>query len=242
MKLNCIAIDDEPIALNIIENFCNRIEYLNLETYNDPVKGTLRVKETIPNIVLLDIEMPDISGLDLAKELPIECYIIFTTAHANFAIDGFELEATDYLLKPFSFERFEKAILKVKENIALNTLASKSTSDNSNIDIQESIVVKVEYKNTPIIIDSILYIEAMDSYVKIYISSGRSILSLMNLKAILKLLPKDRFLRIHKSYVVSRDKIVNYNRKQVKIINCTNSLPIGRTYYENFEACIVNPK
>lgn len=238
MKLTCIAIDDEPIALNIIQHFCNRIGYLELDVFSDPIRATSRVKETKPAIVFLDIEMPGFSGLDLAKRFPKECYIIFTTAHANFALEGFELEAIDYLLKPFSYERFEKAVIKVKEQMSLKSLALNKEASTSNNPQLDSIVVKVEYKNTPILLSTILYVEAMDNYVKIYLTDGKNILSLMNLKALLEQLPKENFIRLHKSYVVARDKIVHYNRKQVQLVNSQIEIPIGRTYYDAFEKTI----
>ena len=233
MKLECIAIDDEPIALSIISRFCARTGYLELDTYSDPIAGTDRIRQQKPDIVFLDIEMPGFSGLELVKLFPKQCLVIFTTAHANFAVNGFELEAIDYLLKPFSYDRFEKAVGKARERITLRQLLENDSTETDDSK-EKTITIKVEYKNVPVRLSSILYVEAMDNYVKIYMADKKVILSQMNLKGILQILPPGKFIRIHKSYVISRDKIVRFSKRQVSLINQMACLPVGRAYAEEF--------
>lgn len=226
--MKCIAIDDEPVALSVISQFCNRIGDMELSVYSDPVVGISRVVETIPDIVFLDIEMNGVSGVELAKSLPEGTCLIFTTAYAQFALDGFELNAVDYLHKPFAFSRFEKAVQKAKDLLRMRNLAQKSVFTDAEI------TVKVEYQNVKIDIANIQYIEAMDNYVKIYLSDVRPVVSQMNLKRIIGLLPEQEFIRIHKSYIVSAGKIARFTRKSVTLDYKSIELPVGRAYIDDF--------
>lgn len=217
MNIRSIAIDDEPIALSIINNFCNRKGGINLSTYCEPRIGLEAIEREKPDLVFLDIEMNSISGLDLAKRLPKECALIFTTAHAQFALEGFNLNAVDYLHKPFSYERFEQAVEK-----ALRYLQPKETGN-------DALVVKQEYNNVIIPLNDILYLEAMENYTKIYRLSGNYILSRTNLKSLQQALPTENFIRIHKSFIVPISKISSYRNNQL-LLNNNTALPIGRTY------------
>ena len=208
--MKCIAIDDEPVALSIIEQFCKRCGDLEVTSYTDPITGLEKVKSSRPDIVFLDIEMGGINGIDIARELPAGIYLIFTTAYAEYAVDGFELNAIDYLHKPFSYSRFEKA----KE---------------------EEITLKVEYKNVKIKIASIEYIEAMDNYIKIYLTDDdKPVLSQTSMKSIMEMLPEDRFMRVHKSYIVPLHKVANYTRRQLTLYHRAVEIPIGRVYADEF--------
>lgn len=226
--MKCIAIDDEPIALSVISQFCKRIGDIDLSTYSDPVEGINRVIETVPDIVFLDIEMNGVSGVELAKSLPKGTRLIFTTAYAQFALDGFELNAIDYLHKPFAYGRFEKAIKKVKELLQLQELATNPALHD------EEIIVKVEYQNVKIPVASIQYIEAMDNYVKIYVTDTRPIVSQMNLKKIIQLLPESEFIRVHKSFIVPIHKISRFSKKQLELFYKSIEIPIGRAYADEF--------
>lgn len=226
--MRCIAIDDEPIALSVISQFCKRIGDIDLTTFSDPVEGINRVIETVPDIVFLDIEMNGVSGIELAKSLPKGTRLIFTTAYAQFALDGFELNAIDYLHKPFAYARFEKAIKKVREFLQLQELATNPALHD------EEIVVKVEYQNVKIPVSGIQYIEAMDNYVKIYVSNTRPIVSQMNLKKITELLPDDEFIRVHKSFIVPVHKIARFTKKQVVLFYKATEIPVGRAYADEF--------
>ncbi len=228
--MKCIAIDDEPIALSVIEQFCSRLNGVTLATFNNPQKGLDEVIRTRPDLLFLDIEMGNVSGVDIARRVPDGVCIIFTTAYAQFAIDGFDLGVVDFLHKPFSFPRFEKAVERARLRSGL--LSTHGSNDESS---GESITVSVEYRNVTIGINEITFIEAMDNYVKIYLVNSRTLLPQMSLKSIEELLPADQFLRIHKSYIVARREIMNYNRTTVTLKTIERQLPIGRSYLSTFQ-------
>lgn len=222
--IRCVAIDDEPLALTIIEQYCKRRGGVSLTTYTSPVEGFDAVCATPPDLLLLDIEMGGVNGLDLARRLPEGVSLVFTTAYAQFAIDGFDLDAVDYLHKPFSFSRFERALTKVESKLA-NT---KRDDDGGEI------YIKVDYQGVKLSLSSISYVEAMDNYVKIHIASQRPIIPQMSMKSVEELLPTDRFIRIHKSYIVPRHSILTYRRGQVTLSHDDVVLPVGRTYQAEF--------
>lgn len=217
--MKCIAIDDEPMALLIIEQFCRRKGGLELTTFSEPRVGLEEIRRRKPDLVFLDIQMNSINGLEIADTLPHECCFIFTTAHAQYALEGFNLDAVDFLHKPFSYERFEVAVEKALRRINVHQSA-----------IPEYLVVKQEYNNVSIPLAEILYIEALGNYVKIVRASGGHILTRTNLKAIMDLLPADRFLRIHRSYVVPVTAVVSFTRSRIMLKGCREGLPIGAQY------------
>ena len=202
-KFSCIAIDDEPLALLVITQFCERFGNLDLSTFSEPRIGLEEIKRHKPDLVFLDIEMNSINGLDIAHALPRECCFIFTTAHAQYALNGFDLDAVDFLHKPFAYERFKKAVEKAIRRIETEK-------------VPENIVIKQEYANVTIPINDILYIEAMENYTKIFRENGGYI-PRTNMKTIQEILPEENFLRIHRSYIVPIEKIEIF-------------LPIGRLY------------
>lgn len=231
--MKCIAIDDEPIALSVITQFCSRMEGIELiGTFTDPHKGLAEVMKQRPDILFLDIEMGSVSGVELARDVPPSVHIIFTTAYAQFAIDGFDLGVIDFLHKPFSFPRFEKAV----ERSRRMRIMMKPESENSTTGM---ISVSVEYRNITIDPAYIIFIEAMDNYIRIHLINSRPLLPQMSLKAFEELLPSDGFVRIHKSYIVSRRAIAEYNRTQITLRDNTTQLPIGRSYAEAFQKWIV---
>lgn len=222
--MKCIAIDDEPMAQNIIAQFCKRMGDMELSTYTNPLAGWEQVKRIRPDIVFLDIEMGGVNGVELARELPAGVFLIFTTAYAQFAVDGFELNAVDFLHKPFSYMRFEKAVQKA---VRLRSLLNMAETPVMN---EEEITVKVEYKNVKIKLSTILYIEAVNNYVRFHIVDARPILSQMSMKSIMDLLPADKFIRVHKSFIVPRHRIASYSRTQVVLYNQDITIPVGRAY------------
>lgn len=221
--ISCIAIDDEPLALTIIKNFCQRKGGLELHTYSEPRIGLEAIMREKPDIIFLDIEMNSITGLEIAQKLPQQSVFIFTTAHAQFALEGFNLDATDFLHKPFAYDRFEIAIDK-----AIRRLESMQRQK------PETIVVKQEYNNIIIPVDDIMYIEAMENYTKIYRLNGKYILSRTNLKNIQSMLPEDLFVRVHKSFIVPVKYIFSYSYNQLTLQDKNTVIPIGRTYIEEF--------
>lgn len=223
-EINCIAIDDEPIALQIIENFCNRKGDISLRCFNNPLEGLKAIRESKPQLVFLDISMPEMNGLDLARNLPPATCVIFTTAYTEYAFEGFDLDAVDYLHKPFLYERFEKSVEKARRRL----------NSGENTRKPQTIVVKKEYDSVPIQIDDILYIEAMENYVKIHLADGEIIVSRINMKGIISMLPDDEFIRIHRSYIIPRSKIKNFSKKKVTL-SSGEELPVGRLYGDSLQ-------
>lgn len=218
-NITCIAIDDEPMALLVIEQFCRRKGGLTLSTFSEPHVGLEEIRRRKPDLVFLDIQMNSISGLKIADTLPHGCYFIFTTAHAQYAIEGFNLDAVDFLHKPFSYERFETAVEK-----AIRRIDAFQSSH------PESLTVKQVYNNVSILLSDILYIEALGNYVKIVRSSGGHVLTRSNLKTIIDMLPEKDFLRIHRSYVIALSAVESFTRTRITLKKCNISLPIGAQY------------
>lgn len=224
--MKAIAIDDEPLALGIIEAFCRRIGDIEVQTFSNPLEGIEQVQQTVPDILFLDIEMGDIKGINLAPMMPPQCHLVFTTAYAEFALEGFNLNAIDYLQKPFSFERFCRAVNKVRE---LQTLRSDAALTRWEENI---ITLKVDYHNQQVRLGEICYIVAMENYVRIFLADGSNVVSQITMKAAHEMLPPSQFLRIHKSYIVSKRHISAFNRTQVTLGDTT--LPVGRAYADSF--------
>lgn len=218
-NITCIAIDDEPMALLVIEQFCHRKGGMELTTFSEPRVGLEEIRRRKPDLVFLDIQMNSLNGLEIADRLPRECCFIFTTAYAEYALNGFDLDAVDFLHKPFSYERFEVAVEK-----ALRRIHGRRPS------VPESLVVKQEYNNVSIPLNDILYVEALGNYVKIVRASGGHVLTRTNLKAITDLLPADRFMRIHRSYVVPVASVVSFTRSKIVLKGSEGSLPVGAQY------------
>lgn len=225
--MKVIAIDDEPIALNIIERYCERRGGIVLETYSKPRMGMQRIREWLPDIVLLDIEMNGTSGIELARQLPSSCCLIFTTAYAHYALDGFEVNAVDFLHKPYFYERFDRALQKAEQWLRMNDLLRTSES------ATRQFILKSEYKNVTVSIDTILYIESIDNYVKVHLADGTSVLSKMPLRTIEEQLPQGEFIRIHRSFLVSRCRISCFSRSEVTLTKDEKVLPIGKKYLED---------
>lgn len=217
--IKCVAIDDEPLALDIIEKFCHRIGNIDLKTYSNPMQGLEAIKQFHPDIVFLDIEMDEISGLDVASQLPKDTCFIFTTAYMRYALNGFDLDAVDYLHKPFAFSRFQTAVSKALRRIGREHMKTAA----------QHIVVKQDYNNISIPLDDILYIEAVEGYSKIFRLSGECVISRILLKNILGMLPPESFLRIHRSFVVSKSKIKSFNKQEIVLVD-GSTLPVGRQY------------
>ncbi len=218
--MKCIAIDDEWVALAVINNYCPNYPYIQLSTFTNPIEGLQAIKEQRPHIVFLDIEMKDFSGLDIAAELPEGVILILTTAHVHYALKGYEVYAIDFLVKPFSPKRFASAVERAKQ-----ILESRTNGKSQN----EIITIKVEYQSVNVIVSEISHIESMDNYIKINTIKGKAILTKMSLKQILELLPSCDFLRVHRSFVVARSQILSYTKQQI-MLHSGPVVPIGRNY------------
>ena len=222
MPLKCVAIDDEPLALELIKTYVARFAELEmLQVFDDAVSGAEFIRKIPVDILFVDINMPDITGLDLVRSLEEKPIIIFTTAHRKFALEGFELDAIDYLLKPISFERFSKA---VKKAIEYSRYKNQQISEPT-----ESLFVYSEYRLIKIPFADIEYIESVEDYIKIHLSNTKPILTLMPLKKVLEKLPADKFRRIHRSYIVAIEKVNSILNRKVQLSSSTE-LPISDSY------------
>lgn len=228
--IKCVAIDDEPLALDIIAKFCQRIGGIELSVFSDPALGLERIRTEKPQVAFLDIEMENISGLAIAAQLPKETCFIFTTAFLEYAMDGFELDAVDYLHKPIAFSRFQTAFAKAMRRIKGNSADEK-----------QNILVKQEYNNVNIPLNEIIYVEAMEGYVKIFRENNVCTVSRMILKVIGNLLPEKNFIRIHRSFIIQKSKVRSFNKREVELKN-GKRLPIGRQYANDVAAILSQTK
>lgn len=221
--ITCIAVDDEPLAIEIIEAYEQQIPGLVLkQTFTDAISAWSYLSQNPVDLVFLDIQMPDISGLQLARSLSKhKPMIVFTTAYGKFAVDGFDLEAVDYLLKPFTFDRFNDAIRKANTYKMLQQSKHLKEED-------KGIYVKSDYRNIRISLHEILYIEGYDDYIRIHLDDGKTITTLMSLKSILEKLPSKEFVRIHRSHIVATHKIKRIYQQKVQLPSV--ELHIGKTY------------
>ncbi len=222
MPLRCIAIDDEPLALEVIRSYVQEFPALELiATFDDALIASEFLKSTPVDLLFADIQMPDISGLDLVRSLKEKPMVVFTTAHKKFAYEGFELEALDYLLKPIDMKRFSRAIQKAIEYHAYQHSSGQEP--------KESVFVYSEYKMVKIRIDDIEYIESLEDYIRIHLTGAKPIMTLMPLKKMVEKLPADKFKRIHRSFVVSTERIKYILNRKVGLVS-GKELPIGESY------------
>jgi two-component system LytT family response regulator len=226
--MKCIAIDDEPLALQVLEKYISAFPMLELGgTFDDAIEGAAFLKNNAIDLLFIDINMPDLSGLDLISQLETRPMIIFTTAHKKFAHEGFELEALDYLLKPITTERFERAVNKALEQYEFRR--------SRKIESAESLIVRSEYKMIKILLSDIEFIESMEDYIKIHLlSSKHPVLTLMSLKGILENLPENRFSRIHRSYIVPDALVKSIQNKKVRLLT-DRELPVSDSYLDFIE-------
>lgn len=226
-KYRLIALDDESPSIRLIEKFCSgNSKICFLAGFTSTQKALDFLSKNVVDIILLDIEMPGMSGLEIAKSCPKHVKIIFSTAFEQFAVEGFNLSALDYILKPYSIERFEKAIDKAIRMIELESLEKPD----------EEIIVKANYSNKRIKLDSILYIESLDDNITINLIDNESITFRNTLKAFSQELPSNNFMRIHRSFIIALDKINSYQRN--KVIVGEKELPIGLQYKDTFLAAL----
>lgn len=235
--LKCIAVDDEPLALRLVETFIQQTPFLELiSTCDNAVDAMGLIRETKPDLVFLDINMPNLSGMELARLIqdqpgPLP-KIIFTTAYNHYAIEGYKVNAVDYLLKPFSYEEFLRAsgkVLQLSEeaNNNFNTI----TADD------EFIFLKVEYHWVRISLKDICYIESLKDYVKVHLEdSQKALLSLISLKALEEKLPSSKFMRVHRSFIVSLDKISAISKNSIFIDKI--EITVGEQYKEAFKTLV----
>jgi DNA-binding LytR/AlgR family response regulator len=230
MKINCIAIDDEPLALEKMKDYIGKIQYLNLlTTFDNGVESIEYLKNNKVDLMFLDIQMDDFTGIQLLDILKDRPHVILTTAYDQYALKGFELEVTDYLLKPISFDRFVKAVDKVYTNLK-KTLSSNDVINNQGVD-KDFIFIKSDYKLQKVSFDDIQYIEGMKDYLRI-VTLKKRLMVLQNFRRIEETFPIDKFIRVHKSYIIAINKIDSIGRKSLVVGN--QHIPIGESYKKQF--------
>lgn len=221
-KYSCIIIEDEPLALKRTMDFVNKIPFLNLiDTFDNAINGLFYLKSNKVDLLFLDINMDELSGIELLESSKIDSQVIITTAYQEYALKGYELNVTDYLLKPFTFDRFLKAINKAHENLTNHISDSQP----------DFIFVKTEYRLEKIMLNEIMYIEGMRDYRRIHTVNKR-VMTLQNFSEFEKLIPSSIVCRVHKSYMVAINKIVSIERNRIKIAD--QLIPISETYKEVF--------
>ncbi len=216
--ITAIALDDEHLALDIISVYCEAIDNVHLKaTFTNQQKAIEYLYAQNIDVLFLDIEMPGLNGIELYKSLQNKTKVIFTTAYSEYAIEGFNVNAVDYLLKPIVQKRFNEAVAKAVHMIELEKLQTTT-----------HIQVKAAYKTYQIDIADILFLEGLDDYIKIHLTDQSTIVTRATLKSMLQKLPETKFIRIHKSYIIALDKVSSYYKQTLKISSFT--LPVSATY------------
>lgn len=226
MKLRCLLIDDEPPALKVMAKYIASISDMEVVGQcRNAIEALGVLRHNIVDVIFLDIKMPHVIGTDFLKNLSHPPKVIFVTAYREYAVDGFELDAVDYLVKPVSFERFFKAITK------LNRLMGRETTTIADIEAPKSpsfIYLKVDRDMKKIFVNDIDYIESWKDYVKVFLAGGKHVLAKQSISALENLLSEHKFMRVHRSYMVSIDKISGYNGGSIQLVG--HEIPIGRLY------------
>jgi two-component system LytT family response regulator len=233
MTIKCLAIDDEPLALKQIGTYIRKTPFLELVALSNSGFDALEyISSDKPDLIFVDINMPDLNGMDFVKSLKEKPYIIFTTAYTEYAIEGFKVDAIDYLLKPIGYKDFLKAVNKVKTLVDLKTNHSFMVNTTP-----DHLFVKSEYKLMRIELSEIKYIESMHEYVRIYLINEKPVMTLVSMKSIEEQLPSDRFMRVHRSFIVNLERIKVIERNRIVFDNSVY-IPVGHQYKDVFQKFI----
>ena len=239
--LKCIAIDDEPLALRQITGYISKIPYLELSaTFNNAIHAQQRLTEEPADLIFADINMPDLNGVDFVRALPDRPMVIFTTAYSEYAVEGFKLDAVDYLLKPFSFADFSRSAAKANSLYELRQnrrSEPQETASEATPRDKEYISVKADYKVSLVRIAEIIYLESEGEYVRMHLADGSTITTLFRLKNMETALPAESFMRVHRSYIVNLRAIKAYVKGRI-FLSDNEYIPIGENYKEAFQAYI----
>ncbi|MEI8049702.1 MAG: LytTR family DNA-binding domain-containing protein [Bacteroidota bacterium] len=231
MKIPCIAIDDEPLAVKKISAYIQKTPFLELVA---ECRNAFEAMEIINNraiqLLFIDINMPDLNGMEFVKSLASKPYIVFTTAYSEYAVEGFQVDAADYLLKPITYSSFLKAANKVKNLIDLNASNQKESIKAT----ASHLFVKSEYKLIRIELDDIKYVESQHEYVKIHLVNSIPVMTQLSMKTIEEQLPSDRFMRVHRSYIVHLKKISVIERNRI-VFDGKVYIPVSEQYKEKFQ-------
>jgi two-component system LytT family response regulator len=234
MKIRCLAIDDEPLAVKKIAGYIQKVPFLELVAECRSAAEAMSIMDTTDiQLLFIDINMPDISGMEFVKSLTSKPYVVFTTAYSEYAVEGFQVDATDYLLKPITFSNFLKAANKVKNRIELSSNNQKESVQTT----ANHLFVKSEYKLIRIELDDIKYIESQHEYIKIHLANSTAVSTQLSLKSIEEQLPPGRFMRIHRSYIVNLAKISIIERNRI-VFDGKTYIPVSDQYKEKFQEYI----
>lgn len=224
MTIQAIAIDDELPALKLIENFCEKVDFIQLQkTFNVPGDALKYLSKYPVDLLFLDINMPSVTGIELYRSIQQQVLVIFTTAHSEYAVEGFNLNAVDYLLKPFTFERFLQAVQKAQHVMQFNQ---------SHPSAPAPLIFRVDYGLTRVQVTDILFVEGLDDYLKIHLRQQPPLIVRMTMKALLEKLPPQSFIRVHRSYIVAMERIEQVRNKTIYISG--NEIPVSSSYEDAF--------
>jgi two-component system LytT family response regulator len=231
--MRCLIIDDKPLAIDILADYTSKIHFMELAAATtNPIEGLSIIRGQKIDLVFLDIQMPELTGLQFMKILDKQCMVILTTAYAKYALDGFEHDVIDYLLKQIAFERFYKAAEKALRHLKQGSIQNMPINESlAIVPLSEFLFIKTEHRIQKINLKDLLYIEALQNYVSLITLSGR-VMSLQPLKKIGEQLPQGEFVRVHKSYIVSLRHISSVERSRIFIGNVI--IPVGDSYRDGF--------
>lgn len=231
--IRCLAIDDEPLALKQLESYIEKVSFFELvASCQSAIQAGKVLQDEHVDVMFIDINMPDLNGLDFVKGLPAPPMLVFTTAYSQYAVEGYKVDAVDYLLKPFGLNDFMRAANKVKKQYDIQTAVSSISGP----DTDDALFFKTEYKIVRVEIDKIRYIEGMSEYLKIYLDGEPvPIVVLLSMKKLEERLPSDKFIRIHRSYIINLQKIKEVTKGHV-LLDQNLSLPIGDLYKDSFQS------
>ena len=223
--ITAIALDDEPPALKVLENFCDRVDFVDLvKTFTNPDEAIKHINKFPVDLLFLDIRMPSVSGLQFRRQVPQDIMVIFTTAYSEYAVEGFNVNAVDYLLKPFAFDRFLQAVNKAHDYYKFFHHHESA--------VQQYLFVRADYSLVKIMLEDILFIEGLDDYLKINLAGRKPIVARMTMKAMLERLPETNFIRVHRSFIVPLSRIDKVRNKTIYIGDKT--IPLGSSYESGF--------
>lgn len=244
MNLSCIVIDDEPLAVRQMESYIARIPFLtHLKSFDNAVDARQWLSEANRvDVIFVDINMPELTGVDFVRGLENHHLVIFTTAYSEYAVEGFKLDAIDYLLKPFNFATFERAANKAHSVAELLALRNEANAE-QNIPISEQsadrecISIRADHKTTLVRYSNIIYLESAGEYIRLHLADGTKLVTLFRMKNMETELPAERFIRVHRSFIVNTEHITGYTKGRV-FLTGEEYVPIGDNYKETFTAIV----
>lgn len=234
--ITCIAIDDEPLALKQLSGYIKKTPFLTLSgAFSSATDADNFMKNNHVSLIVTDINMPDISGMDFIKNMQEPPLVIFSTAYEEYAVEGFKVDAIDYLLKPYGYNDFLKAVTKARQYIEWREASEKAPVDSS--EENAFIFVRADNKSVKVMFDSILFVEAMSEYIRIHFKDAKPIMTFMSVKLMSESLPSSQFMRIHRSYIIALDSIVTAQKGEVELTNGV-ILPVSASYKDDLQKFI----